>query len=298
MTHFLFASRVFALRSAHGSIPSSWLASMLLPIPANNSMTFMTLLSAVRHQACLSKSPDKNIPNGKMVNREYDRFITMEEYALLLDACPTQEWRVIVALARIGGLRFQKQQCLGTTMVAMGRRSLDGKPIFGSGFENGMILATSWTYCSIVSRIASRIGKALCVGQNEDEWICDRTLPADKLEFVLSVSDDSTPCWFGRYHSPVRQHANEPENEIVCKFGSKKESLWMGHSDKVMLKHYFVLGDEDFAEAAGADLESKKPMQNPMQNRLLRTGKWSKIGIGQPKRQVVWYRVFRHVTAF
>jgi len=103
----------------------------------------MTLLSAVRHQACLSKSPDKNIPNGKMVNREYDRFITMEEYALLLDACPTQEWRVIVALARIGGLRFQKQQCLGTTMVAMGRRSLDGKPIFGSGFENGMILATS-----------------------------------------------------------------------------------------------------------------------------------------------------------
>jgi len=35
------------------------------------------------------------------------------------------------------------------------------------------------------------------------------------------------------------------------KFGSKKESLWIGHSDKVMEKHYFVLEDADFAEAAG-----------------------------------------------
>ena len=29
----------------------------------------------------------------------------MVEYAKLLDACPNQEWRTIIALARIGGLR-------------------------------------------------------------------------------------------------------------------------------------------------------------------------------------------------
>ena len=29
----------------------------------------------------------------------------MEEYVQLLDACPNQDWRTIMALARIGGLR-------------------------------------------------------------------------------------------------------------------------------------------------------------------------------------------------
>jgi len=48
-------------------------------------------------------------------------------------------------------------------------------------------------------------------------------------------------------------------NEVERKFGSKKESLWIGHSDKVMLKHYFVLGDEDFAEAAGASFGDQNP---------------------------------------
>ena len=40
-------------------------------------------------------------------------------------------------------------------------------------------------------------------------------------------------------------------NEVDRKFGSKKESLWIGHSAKVMIKHYLVLDDEDYSEAAG-----------------------------------------------
>lgn len=38
-----------------------------------------------------------------MPNR--DRFITLDETARLLDACPNHHWRAIVALARYGGLR-------------------------------------------------------------------------------------------------------------------------------------------------------------------------------------------------
>ena len=56
-------------------------------------------------QDWLSKSPMKKIPNGSFVNRNNDRIISREEYAKLLDACPNQEWRTIMALARIGGLR-------------------------------------------------------------------------------------------------------------------------------------------------------------------------------------------------
>jgi len=47
------------------------------------------------------------VPLGSFINRANDRIISMEDYAKLLDACPNQDWRTLIALARIGGLRFQ-----------------------------------------------------------------------------------------------------------------------------------------------------------------------------------------------
>jgi hypothetical protein len=46
------------------------------------------------------------------------------------------------------------------------------------------------------------------------------------------------------------------EHPIERKFGSKKESLWIGHSERVMVKHYLLLEDKDYAEAS---LESQVP---------------------------------------
>ena len=64
-----------------------------------------TLLNWAVDHDWLSKNPMQKIPRGSFVNRDKDRIISMEEYAKLLDACPNQEYRTIIALARIGGLR-------------------------------------------------------------------------------------------------------------------------------------------------------------------------------------------------
>ena len=56
-------------------------------------------------QDWLTKSLARKIPTRSFCNRTRDRFITMEEYGKLLAACPNQEWRTIIALVRIGGLR-------------------------------------------------------------------------------------------------------------------------------------------------------------------------------------------------
>ena len=68
----------------------------------------------------------------------------------LLEACPNQEWRTIIALARIGGVRFQKQQRVGTETVAMVRCPLDGK----SGAAG-----------SLVSRIADGVESTFFAGR-------------------------------------------------------------------------------------------------------------------------------------
>ena len=82
----------------------------------------------------------------------------------------------------------------------------------------------------------------------------------------------------GKIIRPFDNMRMSRSNEVERKFGSKKESLWIGHSEKVMVNHYFVLEDGDYAEAAGTSLENQFPMQKTMQNRLEQTVKRSKIG--------------------
>ena len=48
-----------------------------------------TLFNWAVDQELLTKNPMKKVPRGSFINRDKDRIITMEEYAKLLDACPT-----------------------------------------------------------------------------------------------------------------------------------------------------------------------------------------------------------------
>ena len=58
-----------------------------------------------KEQGWITKNPLDKVETGSYRNLENDRIITLEEFGKLLDACPDQEWRVIITLARVGGLR-------------------------------------------------------------------------------------------------------------------------------------------------------------------------------------------------
>jgi len=46
-------------------------------------------------------------------------------------------------------------------------------------------------------------------------------------------------------------------NEVRKRWGQMLESLWIGHSERVMKDHYALVSDEEFAEVAGTDVESQ-----------------------------------------
>jgi len=60
-----------------------------------------------KKQKWISTSPLEGVSRGSFISpeREEEYDVTMDDYYLILLACPCLEWRVIVALARIGGLR-------------------------------------------------------------------------------------------------------------------------------------------------------------------------------------------------
>ena len=55
----------------------------------------------------------------------------------------------------------------------------------------------------------------------------------------------------GKIVSPFVNMRRSRSNEILRKYGSQLESLWIGHSEKVMEDHYFEVDDEDFLKAVG-----------------------------------------------
>ena len=63
-----------------------------------------TVINWAKKQGWLTESPMTGLIEGSSRNPANDRNVTMEEYHKLLNVCPDQEWRVIITLARIGGL--------------------------------------------------------------------------------------------------------------------------------------------------------------------------------------------------
>jgi integrase len=195
----------------------------------------------------LLKNPLQKVPLGSFINRANDRIISMEEYTKLLDACPHQEWRTLVALARIGGLRCPSElkmlrwtdinwaenrflvQALKTERYVLHRERI--VPLFqelrveldrhfsqvkseGNEFVIQGLQGTSWQLMHHFRRISKKAGLGIIVR------------PFDNMRMSRS-------------------------NEVLNRWGQAKESLWIGHSARVMRDHYLTLSDGDFSDAAG-----------------------------------------------
>ena len=64
--------------------------------------------AAVRHRL-LTKNPFRDVKGKVHGNEARQRFITREQVQKAIDACPDAEWRLLVALARYGGLRIPSE---------------------------------------------------------------------------------------------------------------------------------------------------------------------------------------------
>jgi hypothetical protein len=62
----------------------------------------------------------------------------------------------------------------------------------------------------------------------------------------------------GEIKRPFDNMRMSRSNKVRREFGAVKESLWIGHSERTMKKHYLEFSDEEFAEAAGVSLAGEK----------------------------------------
>ena len=194
----------------------------------------------------IATSPLDGVGRGSYRNEDNDREITMEEYHRLLDAATCQEWRVIIALARIGGLRapseimkvqWSKINWKESRFTVLGsKKGKDGKkrertiPLFP---------------------YLRRELEALYERDREKnlEFVINRYPSREKTNLGTQFERIAKRAGIGEIDRPFDNMRASRANEIYSKFGAKVEEEWIGHSIKTAAKYYLGVHECHFEEA-------------------------------------------------
>jgi len=192
------------------------------------------------------------------------RFVTREEIDRVIEACPDAQWRLIVALARYGGLRAPSE------IVALRWQDVD--------WERGRIRITS-------VKTAHHEGRG------------ERLIPmfpelVPHLREVFELAEPGSERVITRYRRQyqnigmqfgriVRKAGLTPwpklfqnlratrQTELQEDFPIQAVCAWMGNSRPVAIGHYLQVTDEHFSRAVrgdGAVIDGMKALQNPVQS--------------------------------
>ena len=203
----------------------------------------------------LTKNPLSKIPTGSFINRNNDRIISMDEYAKLLTGCSNQEWRTIIALARIGGLRCPSEL-----------RQLRWTDIHWS--ENRFLVRSPKTerheghrerLVPLFPVLRAELEQHFSLDETKGNEFVIEHYQKTSWQLNMPFRSIARRAGLGKIVRPFDNMRMSRSNEVDREFGSIKECLWIGHSERVKKEHYYRLEDSDFAEAAEVGLEKPIP---------------------------------------
>jgi integrase len=212
--------------------------------------------SAALRRRLVTANPFLNVKAGNQANPDRFRFVTLEETEKLPDNCPDAEWRLIVALARYGGLRIPSEALTLTWADidwANNRfrvRSPKTEHHEGRGVRLVPLFPELRPYLERAFEAAPE-GAVYVIGRSRNIGVNWRT----QLERILDrVGLSAWP----RLYQNLRASR---ETELTQSFPSHVCAAWIGHSVKVAEKHYLGVREDDFQRAADATGEAAQYVQ-------------------------------------
>ena len=206
-----------------------------------------------KKQKWLTVSPLDGVNGGSFRNPSKDRVVTMTEYHKLLAACPCQEWRTIISLARIGGLRPCEIMVLRWSDIGVGK---DGKRfrVFSPKLNPHEHLREREV--PLFHLLLPELDKLRSIPGNEGrEYIINRYSNREMVNLVQPFTKIAERAGIGKIVRPFDNMRASRSTEVHRDYGAKAESVWIGHSEKMALECYLMVMDEDY-DAAFAGVRS------------------------------------------
>ncbi len=224
---------------------------------------------ALRRRRLIEENPLADVRMTAAGIRDRQRFITREETAALLQACPNYDWRCIVALSRYGGLRCPSE------VLSLRWQDID--------WERGRITVTS----PKTERFAGKATRTIPLFPELREVLIDAfELAPEGAEYVvderLRRSANGPEGWKSTnlrttFRKIVRRAGLEPwprlfhnlrasrETELAEAYPVHVVTSWIGNTPTVAMRHYLMTTDEHFERAIRGDGTAGQVAQNPAQ---------------------------------
>jgi len=227
----------------------------LAPLTIRKRLQFAKMIfrAAIRHRLIEADPFDGVSVKATMSDRR--RFVTLDETARLLDACPCVNWRTIVALARYGGLRcpsevlslrWQDIDWLGSGRVIVQSPKTAHHP----GKETRLI--------PLFHELLPWLREAAEIAPKGAVYVVDERFRRASLvaagwrncnlrtTFLKIVARAGLKAWPRPFHN-LR---SSRETELTRQFPMHVVVAWLGHTEEIALRHYCQVTDADFEQAS------------------------------------------------
>lgn len=187
-------------------------------------------------------NPFVGVSAPAVVNRKRMRFVEVEEIEAVLAVCPDDYWRLIVALARFGGLRVPSEvHALDWTDIDWGRAGVPGSITLWDGVEatTKRKLRTFPLYAELRPFLESRKRSS---GPVVTPQLSATSYRQGMLNLIAMAHLDVWP----RLWTNLRMSR---ETELKDKYPPHVVAEWMGHSLDVSERHYSAPTDWHYRQA-------------------------------------------------
>ena len=206
-----------------------------------------TIFNDAAERELLKASPFRKL-TSRAIAAERDRYITPDEAAAILGACPDVRWQVLFGLARYAGLRVPSETHILTWADVdweRGRLSVHSPKTERYEKHRRRSVPITPELATILQDAfdAAEDGAQLVVGLSRNNL--HRT-----METIVKRAEVEA---FGRCFQVLRQSR---ETEWAMRFPQHAVSKWLGHSERVSVEHYLQVPDDIYDRAAGRIADS------------------------------------------
>ncbi len=190
------------------------------------------------------------MPTSVHGNEARQTFITMDVFKRVIEACPSVEWEVIIALSRIGGLR-----CPSETLrlrwedvdFANGRIRIHASKTEhhkDGGIRDCPMFPDLRPYLEELAELAKCRGAKLTDPVIANLRGSEAYLRTGLMKILKKAGIMAWPKIFHNLRA-------SRETELLDDFPIKDVCAWIGNSQAVAMKHYAMRREDSFARANG-----------------------------------------------
>ncbi|QDU56151.1 tyrosine-type recombinase/integrase [Aeoliella mucimassa] len=197
-----------------------------------------SLFNAAIDHELIEINPFAPLPATIVENRKRDYFVTPEQAAKVLEACPDQDWRTIFALCRWGGLR-----CPSEVLALRWSDVLWDKERFVVESPK-----TGHRIVPLFPELRQVLDEAYFGDDKPVEFVVAKQRdPKSNFRTTMTkiVKRAGLVPWPKLFHALRASRATE----LADKYPGHVAAAWLGHSQQIANKHYRQVTDDHFEQA-------------------------------------------------